>query len=214
MSTDERLHAYVRELFTEQDELLSGLMPAAVEAGLPRINIQPEEGRVMQILLHAIGARKVLEIGTLGGFSAITMARALPAGGRLITLEREPKHAAFAREWVRKAGLDGVIEVREGPALETLPHLAGEAPFDAVFIDADKEGYPQYLDWALRYTRPGGLIMGHNAFRGGKIADAEGDTPSHAAVRAFNQRLATDPRLLSTILFGGDGLAVAYVREA
>lgn len=209
-SNDEQLHAYVREHFSDHDELLAALMPAAQEAGLPQISIAPEEGRIFQLLLRAIGARKVLEIGTLGGYSAISMARALPSDGKLITLERSGKHAAFAREWIARAGLDTVIEVREGAALETLPHLANEAPFDAVFIDANKEDYPQYLDYALRYTRVGGLITAHNAFMQGRIVQASDDR-GVAAMQEFNRRFASEPRLLSTMLFGGDGIAVGLV---
>lgn len=209
---DDRLHDYVRQLFTDHDDLLGSLMPAAERAGLPQISISPEEGRVMQILLRAIGARKVLEIGTLGGYSAITMARALPPGGRLITLEREPMHAAFARDWVRRAGLEYTIDVREGAALDLLPGLAAEAPFDVTFIDADKPSYPQYLDWALRYTRRGGLIIADNAFRAGAILDpAQADDAGVTAVLEFNRRFAAEPRLLSSILFGRDGMAVGLV---
>lgn len=212
MSTiEEQIHAYVRERFADQDPLLKELAAAAAKAGLPQISIQPEEGRLLQILLRAIGARRVLEIGTLGGSSAIQMARALPAGGRLITLEHSSKHAAFAREWIARAGLGELVEVRQGAALEVLPHLEREAPFDAVFIDADKENYPAYLDWALRYTRVGGLIIAHNAFYGGRVVeDAEPDA-GRAGIQAANQRFASDPRLLSTILFGGDGIAVGLV---
>jgi len=209
---DDQLHEYVQELFTDHDELLDSLMPAAKQAGLPQISIAPNEGRMMQILLRAIGARKVLEIGTLGGYSAISMARALPAGGKLITLEHEAKHAAFARDWIERAGLSRVIDVREGEALETLAGLADQAPFDAVFIDADKLNYPRYLDWALRYTRVGGLILADNAFRAGAIFDpAKADDPSIAATLEFNRRFAAEPRLLTSVLFGRDGLAVGLV---
>ncbi len=212
-SLDEQLHAYVREHFSDHDELLAALMPAAQEAGLPQISISLEEGRLFQLLLRAIGARKVLEIGTLGGYSAITMARALPSDGKLVTLERSGKHAAFAREWIARAGLDDIIEVREGAALDTLPHLASEAPFDAVFIDANKEDYPQYLEYALRYTRVGGLIIAHNAFLQGKVVGASDDR-SVVAMQEFNRRFANEPHLLSTMLFGGDGIAVGLVTSS
>ncbi|HEU5011501.1 MAG TPA: O-methyltransferase [Roseiflexaceae bacterium] len=212
-ANDEHLRAYVREHFSDHDDLLAALMPAAEAAGLPQISIAPEEGRIFQLLLRAIGARKVLEIGTLGGYSAISMARALPPDGKLITLERSGKHAAFAREWIGRAGFSNVIEVREGPALETLPRLAGEAPFDAVFIDANKEDYPQYLDWALRYARAGGLIIAHNAFMQGRIVDQAGADRGVAAMQEFNRRVATEPRLLSALLLGGDGIAVGLVVE-
>lgn len=209
---DERLHGYVQMLFTDKDAVLDALMPAAEEAGLPQISISAEEGRILQLLIGAIGARTVLEIGTLAGYSAISMAKALPPDGRLITLEHDAKHAAFARDWVRRAGFTHMIEVREGDALATLPDLAGEAPFDLVFIDADKISYPQYLDWALRYTRVGGLIVADNAFRAGAIVSGQGDTdPSIAATLEFNRRFAVEPRLRSTILFGHDGLAVGLV---
>lgn len=211
-TTDEQRQAYVCELFTDHDAVLEALLQAARTAEMPSISIAPEEGRVMEILLRAIGARNVLEIGALGGYSAICMARALPKDGKLITLERSGKHAAFAREWIRKAGLDQIIEVREGVALELLPKLASEAPFDAVFIDADKENYLNYLDWALRYTRTGGLIIAHNAFWGGRVLQES--APDDAGIRTmqeFNRRFASEPRLRSTILFGGDGIAVGLV---
>lgn len=208
---DEQLRAYVREHFSDHDGLLAALMPAAQAAGLPQISIAPEEGRTFQLLLRAIGARKVLEIGTLGGYSAITMARALPSDGKIITLERSGKHAAFAREWIERAGFSNVVEVREGVALETLPRLAGEAPFDAVFIDANKEDYPQYLDWALRYTRTGGLIIAHNAFMHGRVVHAGETDRGVAAMQEFNRRFAAEPRLLATMLMGGDGIAVGLV---
>ncbi len=210
---DEQLNDYVREHFSDHDELLAALMPAAQEAGLPQISIAPEEGRIFQLLLRTIGARKVLEIGTLGGYSAITMARALPPDGKIITLERSGKHAAFAREWIARAGLDTVIEVREGAALDTLSRLANEAPFDVVFIDANKEDYPQYLNYALRYVRVGGLIIAHNAFMQGRIVQASDDR-SIMAMQEFNQRFAREPRLLSTILLGGDGIAVGLVTSS
>src|ERR1041385_1786353 len=158
---------YIVSLFSAEDELLAALREEADRTGLPPIAISADEGRLLQVLLTAINARRVLEVGTLGGYSAICMARALPPGGRLLSIEIEEKHAAFARKYVDRAALTERIEIRVGRALDGLPSLDGER-FDAVFLDADKEPLPTYFEWAIRLVRPGGLIIGDNALWGGR----------------------------------------------
>ncbi|HEX7119558.1 MAG TPA: O-methyltransferase [Longimicrobiales bacterium] len=207
--------AYIERLFAGEDELLHALRAEIGRRGMPEIYISAEVGRLLQVLLTAVGARRVLEIGTLGGYSAIWMARALPPGGRLLSLEIEEAHAALAREYARRAGLEEKIEVRVGAALDLLPAIAGaEPPFDACFIDADKEGYPEYLHWARRLVRPGGLILADNALWHGRVlAPAPGDAPT-AAMQRFNEELAAAEGLVSTIVPVRDGLAVAVVADA
>ena len=153
----------------------------------------------------------VVEIGTLGGYSGIWLARGLPANGRLITLEKEPQHAQVAREHFALAGLEAKVDLRLGDANELLPALAAEGPFDFCFIDADKLGYSAYLDWALANIHPGGLIAAHNAFRGGALLDPKDKSPEAGFMRTFNQRFATEPRLLSTIYPAGDGMLIGVV---
>lgn len=209
----DRLDAYVRDLFAREDALLAELRADIPRHGMPEIQISPTLGRLLQLLLASIGASRVLEIGTLGGYSALWMARALPPGGRLVTLELDPEHAAFAREYADRAGLDGVIEVRVGDARELLAGLVRERPepFDAVFIDADKESYPEYLDRALELVRSGGLILADNAFRDGRVV-ADDPDPATRGILEYNARVAGDDRLDSTIVPIRDGLAVSRVR--
>lgn len=209
-----RLAGYVRRLFAPEDRVLEDLRQEIERQDLPQIYISAEQGRLMQVLLTAVGARRVLELGTLGGYSAIWMARALPPDGRLVTVELEQARAEFARGFIRRAGLEHVIEVRVGEAAAVLRDLRnGGQVFDAVFIDADKEGYEAYLDAALELVRPGGLILGDNAFQHGAIVEDLGPTPSVRAVQAFNERLAGDGRLVSTILPIRDGLSISVVRK-
>jgi caffeoyl-CoA O-methyltransferase len=182
---------------------------------MPAIQISPLQGRLLQLLAAACGARKILEIGALAGYSGIWLARALPAGGRLISLEISEKHAAVARASLERAGLSERAEVRVGPGDQLLPALISEAPFDLVFIDADKPGYPTYLDWALRLTRPGSIIVADNCVRGGAPFRDDTTDPGHLAVRAYDERVASDPRLLS-IAFpmdddSMDGFAISVV---
>lgn len=205
------LAGYTRRLFAAEDQVLEELRYEMARQDLPEINISAEQGRLMQVLLAAVNARDVLEIGALGGYSAIWMARALPPDGRLVTIEVREERVAFARDFIARAGLDGVIEVRLGTAPDVLRSLEEEgATFDAVFIDADKENYGEYLDFALTLVRPGGLILGDNAYQAGRIVDDEPDA-TVAAMQAFNQRLASDPRLVSTIIPIRDGLTVSVV---
>lgn len=207
------LSEWATGLFAREDAVLSELRAEMQRREMPPIAVSAEEGKLLHVLVAAIGARRVLEIGTLGGYSAIWMARALPADGRLLTLELEEMHAEVARTFVRRAGLDGVIEVRVGPALESLAALGQQAtpPFDVCFIDADKQSYPKYLDHALRLVRPGGLILGDNTFLSGRILDRSDPTDSAAAMREFNQRIASDSRLASVIVPIRDGLSISVV---
>ena len=207
----DRAGDYISGLFSAEDELLSALREEADRTGLPPIAISADEGRLLQVLLTSIGARRVLEVGTLGGYSAICMARALPPGGRLLSIEIDEKHAAFARRYVDRAGLTDRIEVRLGRALDVLPSLDGER-FDAIFLDADKEPLPTYLDWSLRLVRPGGLIIADNALWGGRVYEQDESDDRTRAVREFNRRLSTDPRVLGIIVPTHDGVAVAVVR--
>lgn len=214
MSEDVYLSGYVRGLFAAEDEVLEELRYEISRRGLPEIHISAEQGRLLQVLLRAVGARRVLEVGTLGGYSALWMARALPADGRLLSLEVDPGRAAFAREFVGRARLDGVVEVRVGDAASVLPSLDAGEPFDAVFIDADKERYPLYLEQALRLLRPGGLVIGDNAFWSGRVLDEDPEEESTRAIRAFNRQIAEHPDLTGTIIPMRDGLAVAVYTPA
>jgi caffeoyl-CoA O-methyltransferase len=208
------LGAYTAELFAPEDAVLLELREEIRRTGMPEIHVSPEEGKLLQLLVAAVGARRVLEIGTLGGYSAIWMARALPHDGLLVTLEIDEQHAAVARDFARRAGLERIIDVRLGHALDTLAALeqAQEPPFDLCFIDADKRNYPAYLDCALRCVRPGGLILGDNAFLDGRVLDVSGEDDSAVAMREFNRRLALDPALLSIIVPIRDGLSVSLLR--
>jgi len=208
---DDRHAEYITDQFARPDPVLQQVLTAIPARGLPAITIKPEEGRFLQFLVRANGARRVVEIGTLGGYSGIWLARGLPAGGRLITLEKEPKHAEVAREHFALAGLTAQVDVRLGDANTLLPALAAEGPFDFCFIDADKLGYGAYLDWALANIHPGGLIAAHNAFRGGAVLNTTDQSPDIVYMRQFNQRFASEPRLLSTIYPAGDGLLVGVV---
>ena len=202
---------YISQLFAREDDVLITLREEADRHGLPPISISPDEGRLLQVLLAAVGARRVLEVGTLGGYSAIWMARALPDDGSLVTIELEPGHAAFASRFISRARLDDKVEVRVGRALDVLASLDGEK-FDAMFIDADKEPLSTYLEWGLRLVRRGGLIVADNALWGGKVLDERVEDDATRAIRAFNVKLAGDPRLMSIVVPTHDGVAVAVVR--
>jgi predicted O-methyltransferase YrrM len=210
--------AYFTQLFTPPDPILDAALQASVEAGLPPAQVAPNQGKLLAILAQAIRARAILEIGTLGGYSTIWLARALPPGGSLITLEANPEHAKVARANIAAAGLAEVVELRVGPALETLPQLSeeGRGPFDLVFIDADKPNNTAYLEWALKLTRPGSLIITDNVVRAGAVIDTGSDNPSVQGVRRSNAALAANPRLVATALQtvgskGYDGFALALV---
>jgi predicted O-methyltransferase YrrM len=210
--------AYFTELLAPPDPVLAAALAAAVAAGLPAHEVTPGQGKLLHLLARLRGARRILEIGTLAGYSTIWLARALPPGGRLVTLEANPAHAAVARVNFARAGLDGIVELREGRATDSLHELveAGEAPFDLVFIDADKPSNPDYLIWALQLTQPGSLIIGDNVVRGGAVADPDSADANVRGVRRFLEMLASDPRLDATALQtvgskGWDGFALALV---
>jgi caffeoyl-CoA O-methyltransferase len=207
----DRAGDYIVGLFGAEDDILASLREEADRAGLPPIAISADEGRLLQVLLTSIGARRVLEVGTLGGYSAICMARALPPAGRLLSVEINDQHAAFARRYIQRAGLADRVEVRVGRALDVLPSLDGER-FDAIFLDADKEPLPTYFEWALRLVRPGGLIIADNALWGGRVYDGEQPDDKTRGVREFNRRMATDARVLGIIVPTHDGVAIAVVR--
>lgn len=204
---------FLREHFHTDDPALQGLQAEAEKEGLPPISIGPEQGKFLQVLIQASGVRKVLEVGCLGGYSGAWMARALPADGRLISLELEEKHAAFTRRQWASLGLADKAEVRVGPALDTLPGLAEEAPFDLIFIDADKNNYPAYLEWALRYSKSGTIILGDNVSMGGRLVDQDRqESPAIQGMRRFAEAMAADPRLVSTVVPYADGIAMGVVK--
>jgi caffeoyl-CoA O-methyltransferase len=203
---------------TQKQSTLDAAIQATSDAGMPPINVAPNQGKLLHILALATGARSILEIGTLAGYSAIWLARALPAGGKLITLEADPKHAAVARANIARAGLAEMVEVRVGKALETLPQLAseGHGPFDLVFIDADKPNTTAYFAWALKLTRRGSLIVADNVVRDGAVIDEGSADASVQGVRRFNAALAAEPRVSATAIQtvgskGYDGMAIAVV---
>lgn len=210
---DAGLSGYVQKLFAAEDGVLQEVRAESARRGLPEISVSAEVGRLLQLLLTAIDARTVLEIGTLGGYSAIWMARSLPADGRLLTLEIDPERAEVARTFIERAGLGSVVEVRVGDAVAILPGMAAAGDrFDAVFIDADKERYPDYLEHALALVRPGGLILADNAFWSGRVLEEDGADEGTRAVQRFNRRLAEHPGLVATVIPIRDGLAAAVVR--
>ena len=204
--------AYVDSLFGDEDEALTGILARMRTEDLPLISIGAPEGRFLKLMAQMVGASRALEIGTLAGYSGLWIVRGLQPGGRLITLESNPRHAQIARSEFERAGEAGRVEVREGSAIDVLPTLEAEEPFDLVFIDADKERYPAYLDWAIRLTRPGAVILAHNAYLDGSIVADDG-SERVAAVRAFNHRLATDPSLASTIVPLRDGMSLSWRRQ-
>jgi len=207
------LENYVRNSFAAEDEVLIQIREQIPARGLPAITIRPEEGRFLQVLAAASGALRALEIGTLGGYSTVWIARGLPEEGRLITLELNPSHGAVAREHFALAGLEDKIDLRVGNAHALLPGLSAEGPFDFIFIDAEKTGYPAYLDWSLENLSRGGVVTAHNVFRHGAILDPEISDAATVAMREFNQRLNSDPRLISTIFPAGDGIGVGVFRD-
>lgn len=211
---------YFSRALTPSDAVLDAALQASEAAGLPSIHVSPLQGKLLMLLAQAHGSRSILEIGTLGGYSTIWLARALPAGGRLITLESEARHAAVARENIARAGFAGVVEVRVGRAIETLPALEAEqeGPFDFIFLDADKASYPDYLTWALRLSRPGTVIVADNVVRNGQVIDPASPDVNVQGVRRLTEQMAAEPRLSSTVIqtVGGkgyDGFAFALVRS-
>jgi predicted O-methyltransferase YrrM len=205
------LSDYIVQNFAVEDDILSQIHSALALHGLPTYSINAEEGRFLQFLVRASGAKSALELGTLGGYSAIWIARGLPEDGRLITIEKEQDHAALAQEHFKLAGLDHKVEIRKGDARALLPTLHDVGPFDFVFIDADNSNYPSYLDLILDHLRPGGIIAAHNAFVHGMILEKDHLSPYVEGTRRFNHAIAADPRLIATIFPAGDGMLVAVL---
>ena len=209
---------YYSDALVKPDEILDAALRDSDAAGLPPINVTPNQGKLLHLMARICGARSILEIGTLGGYSTIWLARALPDGGRLVTLEAEPRYAEVATANIARAGLADRVEVRIGRALDTLPELEadGHGPFDLVFIDADKPSNPDYVEWALKITRPGSLIIVDNVVRGGEVADSGSKDSAVLGVRRMNELIAADQRLAATAIQtvgskGYDGLLVALV---
>ncbi len=215
---------YICDRLLAPDPVLDAALANAAAAGIPAIAVTANEGKLLELLVRVHGARRVLEMGTLCGYSTIWLARPLPAGGRLVTLEYDPRHAEIASQNIAAAGLADVVDVRVGPALETLPVLAAEGgdPFDLIFIDADKKNYPAYLEWALKLSRPGTLIVIDNVIGGGAILDPDsaepwGEQGGVAGMRRFYELLGAEPRLTATAIQTvgqtHDGFALALVRD-
>jgi len=210
----DHLSEYIVSLFAPEDELLGGLREEADRTGLPPTAISADAGRFLQVLLRSIGAKRVLEVGTLGGYSAIWMARALPPDGVVVTLEREERHATLARRYITRAGLASIVDGRQGRALDILPSLDGQE-FDLVYLDADRAPMATYYEWAMRLVRVGGMIVAHNVLLGGRVADnaSRSDDEDLRAVRAFNARVAGDHRATSILMPAYDGFIVAVVNS-
>jgi predicted O-methyltransferase YrrM len=209
---------YFNGLLVEEDEALLAAATESEAAGLPPHQVAPNQGKLLNLLATLQGARTILEIGTLGGYSTIWLARALPEGGRLVTLEADERYAAVAAANVSRAGLDHIVDVRVGKAVDSLPRLAdeGAGPFDLVFIDADKPSNPAYLEWALKLTRPGSVIVGDNVVRDGAVTDPASADPRVQGVRRFTELIAEHPRLTATTIQtvgakGYDGFTLALV---
>ena len=209
-----------KELWSQIDRwIIERLVPDDFEVdttGLPAIEVTPNQGKLLYLLAKLVGARRILELGTLGGYSTIWLARALPDDGRLVTLEADPHHAEVAAGNLARHGVDHLVDLRVGPALETLPEIEG--PFDVIFIDADKQNQGVYLDEAVERSRPGTLILGDNVVRGGAVTDEADDDPRNAGIRSMFERMAASPRLEATAiqlvgLKGHDGLAFARVLD-
>ncbi len=215
----ESVDHYVSGLWGDQDEALIVAERSIVEAGLPQISVSPNQGKFLHVLARLCKANRILEIGTLGGYSTIWMARALPSSGRLISLELDPLHASVARKNIIHAGLDSLVEIRIGKALDSLAQMKAEnvLPFDMIFIDADKPPYAEYFQWALQLSKSGTLIVADNVIREGKVLDATSSDPMVQGAQRFNQLLASHPGVTATIiqtvgLKEHDGMAIAVVK--
>jgi predicted O-methyltransferase YrrM len=211
---------YISERLLAPDPALDAALEASAAAGLPAIAVSPNQGKLLYLLARIQGVRSILELGTLGGFSTIWLARALPPGGRLLTLEVESNYAEVARANIARAGLADLVELRVGPALEALPQLAAEGlgPFDLIFIDADKQNIPEYFEWALRLSRTGSVIVTDNVVRAGALADPAGEDPRVEGARRFHELLSAERRVSATTiqtvgLKGYDGFTLALVDE-
>jgi len=208
---------YFKSKLHTSDSLLESILQANIDADLPAIDVSPNQGKMLYLLARLAGARNILEIGTLGGYSSVWLGRALPDEGRLVTLELDPKHANVAEENIKKAGLAEKVEVIVGSALDTLPTLneKGFTSFDVIFIDADKPNYPTYLKWALHYSRPGTLVIADNVVRRGRVLDPE--DPSVQGIRQFIDMLSEESRIDSTAIQtvgskGYDGFVLGIVK--
>ncbi len=211
---------YVTDLIVRPDAALEAAVAATAAAGMPPIAVSAPQGQLLALLARMAGATRILELGTLGGYSTIWLARALPTGGRLISLEVDPRHAEVARANLARAGVDAVVEIRVGAALDTLPKLVeeGAGPFDLIFIDADKPNIPQYLTWAIKLSRPGTVLVIDNVVRDGGLVDASGTRPEVVGVRRLHEQLASDDRVTATTIQtvgakGYDGFTLGIVNE-
>ncbi len=209
---------YINNLIIPSDPALDAVLEVSAAAGLPPISVTPAQGKLLHLVARIQGARRILEIGTLAGYSTIWLARALPANGRMITLESDPGHAEIARANIARAGLTDRVDVRLGAALETLPWLAeqAEGPFDLTFIDADRQNLPAYFEWALKLSRRGSVILVDNVVRKGGVVDSASTDPNIIGVRRFGERLAAEKRVSATMVQtvgakGYDGFAIALV---
>jgi predicted O-methyltransferase YrrM len=212
---------YINGLLVPSDEMLDAALKASTAAELPSIQVSPPQGKMLHVLARLVGARNILEIGTLGGYSTMWMARALPSDGRLLTLEASEKHAAVACANFARAGLSQVIELRRGKALDLLPQVAaeGRGPFDLIFIDANKSDMAGYFDWAVKLSRRGSVIISDNVIRQGGVLDAASDDADIKGVRRFNERVAADTRVSATEIQtvgskGYDGFALMVVLDS
>lgn len=215
---------YLAAALLPRDADLEGALAESARAGLPAINVSPMQGKLLHLLARGVGAKRILEIGTLGGYSTIWLARALPRDGRLVSLEVDPRHAAVAKANIARAGLDGIAEVRLGKALDSLPAIAAETdasalkPFDFIFIDADKANIAEYFDWSLGLARPGAIIVVDNVVRKGAVIDEKSEDANVRGVRRFLEKLASEPRVSATTIQtvgskGYDGFTLAVVTE-
>lgn len=211
---------YLGSLLLPQDPILDAALHASASAGLPAIAVSPLQGKLLQLLAQMQAARRILEIGTLGGYSTICLARGLAAGGRLVTLELDPKHAGIARQNLDRAGLHDVVEIRVGPAIESLPKLAADnaGPFDLIFIDADKASIPEYFTWSLSLSRPGTAIVVDNVIRKGEVANASSQDVSVRGVRRFLDALSRNEKVSATTIQtvgakGYDGFTLVRVTK-
>jgi predicted O-methyltransferase YrrM len=209
---------FFSQALIQPDSVLESALESSRAAGLPAISVSPSQGRLLEILVRMLGARSILEIGTLGAYSTIWLARGMQRGGRLITLESDAAHAAVARGNIARAGLQGVVELRLGSALDTLPQISaeGRGPFDLIFIDADKKSIPSYFEWALRLSRPGGIIVVDNVVRDGRVIDSNSDEPDIQGVRRFLEMVAANTTVIGTAIQtvgvkGYDGFAIVRV---
>jgi caffeoyl-CoA O-methyltransferase len=205
---DPKIASYVENLFKPDDPILIEIRKRSLEAGLPEIQVAPMDGLHLEIITRAIGARKAVEIGTLGGYSGTCICRGMGKEGRLYTFEVNELNASVARESFRLAGFENNSEIHLGPALLNLPRISNIGPFDLVFIDADKENYPHYLRWAAENLRLGGVVLGDNTFAWGEITESDTKNPSVASLRSFNEECARGGRFRSTILPTGEGLTM------